>query len=66
MRRPSIGGPLDLAALAKLHTPKTTDELRVACHELRARGYSDHAIAHATGLSAEAVRRLLAERGDAP
>lgn len=55
----SIGGVLDLTALARLHAPKTTEELRVACHELRSRGYSDHGVAAATGLSVEAVRRLL-------
>ena len=59
----SIGGSLDLAALAKLHAPKTSDELRAACHELRSRGYSDHGIAQATGLSVSAGRQLLAAHG---
>lgn len=59
MNRSNVGGVLDLDALARLHAPKTSDELRVACHELRTRGYSDHDIAAATRLSVEAVRRLL-------
>ena len=49
----------DLTTLARLHAPKTTDELRVACVELHSRGFSDHDIAAATRLSVEAVRRLL-------
>jgi len=55
------GGVLTLAALAKLHAPKTAEELRVACRELRGRGYSDHGIAAVTALTVEAVRRLLGE-----
>lgn len=61
MRPTVIPGRLTLAALARLHAPRTTDELRVACHELLSRGYSDHGIAAATGLPIEAVRRLLGE-----
>ncbi len=61
MSRSTISGVLDLEALARLHAPRTSDELRAACHELRGRGYSDHGIAAATGLSVEAVRRLLGE-----
>jgi hypothetical protein len=53
---------LKLEALRNLHRPKNQDELRVACHELRSRGFGDHGIASATGLSVEAVRRLLGER----
>jgi orotate phosphoribosyltransferase-like protein len=44
------------------HRPQTIDEMRCACHELASRGYTDGAIASATGLSTEAVRRLIGER----
>ncbi len=46
---------------AREHAPQTHDEFRIACHELRSRGFSDHSIASATGLSVEYVRRLLGE-----
>lgn len=47
---------------ARVHAPSTTEELRAACHDLHARGFSDHDIATATRLSTEAVRRLLGQR----
>lgn len=62
MKRTSIGGTLTYEALARLHAPRTHTELRAACLELHARGYSDYSIARATLLAVEQVRRLLAER----
>jgi DNA-binding NarL/FixJ family response regulator len=64
--RPGIGGRLDLEALATLagrekHRPQTREEMRAAVHELASRGYTNHSIAHATGLSVEAVRKMLGE-----
>jgi hypothetical protein len=56
--RPRIGGAMDYAALATRNRPKDADSMRVAVHELRSRGYGDLAIAQATGLSIEAVRRF--------
>jgi hypothetical protein len=44
------------------HRPQTRDEMRVAVHELAARGMSDHTIAQATGLAVEQVRRLIGEQ----
>lgn len=58
----ATGGVLDLAALAQLHRPRTREELRAAVHELTARGMTDYAIAAATGLAVEQVRRVLGER----
>jgi hypothetical protein len=62
MSRSTIGGPLDYAALARLNRPRTHDEVRVAVHEMAARGMGDYEIARAFELSVEAVRRFLAER----
>jgi len=64
MRR--IGGTLGVESLAALsgrerHRPQTHDEMRASARELRDRGYSDHAIAAATGLSVEQIRRMLGE-----
>ena len=61
MKRIGIGGALDYAALTgrDRHRPQTHDEMRGAARELRDRGYSDHAIAAATGLSVEQIRRML-------
>ncbi len=64
MSRPSMGGTLDLAALARLHAPRTSEEIRSAIHEMRARGMGDHEIAQASGVAVEMVRRVLAEDGD--
>lgn len=63
----TIGGTLTLDALAALlgrdrHRPQTHDEMRVAVHEMAARGMSDHTIAHTTGLAVEQVRRLIGEQ----
>ncbi|MBX5459741.1 MAG: hypothetical protein IRZ28_01510 [Steroidobacteraceae bacterium] len=62
MTRPTIPGALSLDALARLHAPRTADEVRAAVHELRSRGYSDHTIARVTGLAVELVRRMLGEQ----
>lgn len=64
MRR-SIGGPLDYSVLAALNRPRTRDEMRIAVHELAARGMDDYTIAAATGLAVEMVRRMLGERREA-
>lgn len=59
----SIGGKLDLNALAMLHDrdrhrPQTHDEMRVAVHELAGRGMSIRDRAR-NGLIVEQVRRML-------
>jgi len=64
MRR--IGGTLGVESLAALsgrerHRPQTRDEMRVAVHEMAARGMTDQTISTATGLSVEQVRRVLSE-----
>lgn len=64
--RSTLGGVLGLAALDALsgrdrHRPQDAATMRAAVHELRSRGYSDHTIAAATGLSVEYVRRVLGE-----
>jgi len=56
-----IVGALDLEALRTRHRPSDPDTLRVAAHEMRARGMADSVIARATGLSVEALRVLLGE-----
>ena len=58
--------PIDLGALGPpsgrdRHRPQTREEMRAAARELRDRGYSDHAIAAATSLSVEQIRRMLGE-----
>ena len=70
--RRTLGGTLDLAALAALtrrdvtaerhqHRPQDAQTMRIAIHELRARGFGDYDISAATGLSVEYVRRVLGE-----
>jgi hypothetical protein len=70
--RRTLGGVLDLAALAALtgrdetaerhrHRPEDAQTMRAAIHELRSRGLGDYDIAAATGLSVEYVRRVLGE-----
>lgn len=64
MRRTTIGGVLDYAALVgnrDQHRPKSRDEMRCAVAELARRGWSDHTIAASVGLAVEQVRRLLGE-----
>lgn len=64
MSRRSIGGPLDLAALARLHFHVLDqDQQAAAIRRLAATGQGEHTIAHATGLSVEQIRRVLAEQG---
>jgi hypothetical protein len=63
----TVPGRLDMTALAALagrdrHRPQTHDEMRVAVHEMAARGMSAQSIAAAAQLSVEAVRRMLGER----
>jgi hypothetical protein len=59
----SGGGSLDMAALARLHfTTLSPAEQAAAIRRLAASGQGEHTIAHATGLSVEMVRRVLAER----
>jgi hypothetical protein len=67
MRR-SIGGTLDLAALALLvgshgrqHRPQDRDAVRAAAVELRSRGLTDRDIGQALGIAEQAVRQLLGE-----
>jgi len=59
----SIGGKLDAAGLARLHFI-TLDRGQQAqsVRRMAASGQSDHAIAAATGLAVEMVRRTLADR----
>ena len=67
MRRNTIGGPLDLSALAALagadrhrqDAPLDRETARVAAHELRARGLTPLDISQALGISEGAVRALL-------
>ena len=48
----------DLAALARLHAPRTAAEIRSAIIDMRDRGIGDYEIARATGLAVEQVRRI--------
>jgi hypothetical protein len=61
MTRRAIGGPLGIRDLALLHRPLDREEMRAAVVELRSRGMTDYAIAAATGLSVEMVRRMRGE-----
>jgi hypothetical protein len=59
-RTASIGGALDMAALARLHfTVLSQAERAAAIRWLSATGQGEHTIAHATGWTIEAVRRVL-------
>jgi enhancing lycopene biosynthesis protein 2 len=59
----SIGGALDMAALARLHfTVLSRAEQEAAIRRLAAAGQGEHTIAHATGLSIEEIRRVLTEK----
>lgn len=44
------------------HRPQTREDMRAAVHDLEHCGWTDYAIAHATGLAVEQVRRLIGER----
>ena len=62
----SIGGALDMAALARMHFHALDhDQQGQAIRRLAASGQSEHTIASATGLSVEMIRRVLAERESA-
>lgn len=72
MTRATIGGPLDMAALARLtrsdadarareHAPRTPEELRAAVAELAGQGYAPSTIAVACGIAVEQVKQLLGE-----
>ncbi len=61
--RSRIGGPLDLAALARLHFHALShEEQTAAIRRMSADGMTDYGISHATGLAVEQVRRILAEQ----
>ena len=61
--RTSIGGALDMAALARLHFVTLSEgQQRAAVRRLAAAGNSEQMIAAATGWSVEGVRRVLSER----
>ena len=61
MTRSTIGGRLDQAALARMHfhTLERTEQ-EAAIRRLATSGQGEHTIAHATGLSVEQIRRVLA------
>jgi DNA-binding NarL/FixJ family response regulator len=67
--RRTLGGSLDLAALALLtggqgrqYRPTDQPTLRAAAVGLRSRGLTDRDIAQALGLAETAVQQLLGER----
>jgi hypothetical protein len=55
------GDPNDRARLATQNRPRDAQAIRAAIHELHGQGLGDYAIAGATGLSVEHVRRILSE-----
>jgi hypothetical protein len=58
----SIGGALDQAALSRLHFHALDREQQAAAiRRLADAGHGDHTIAQATGLSAEQIRRVVAD-----
>ncbi|HJS88691.1 MAG TPA: hypothetical protein VJ738_01860 [Steroidobacteraceae bacterium] len=61
MKARSIGGVLDMRALATLHRPSTRDEMVVVVTELASRGMPETSIAAATGLAIEQIRRILGD-----
>ena len=59
----TVAGVLDQAALARLHFQELDREQQAAgIRGLAADGYGDHAIACATGLSVELIRRVIGEQ----
>ena len=54
--------PADYADRARLNRPRTHDKMRIAVHELAARGFTDYEIAFACELAVEQVRRMLGSR----
>jgi hypothetical protein len=66
MSSQTIGGSLDMAALARLHFYSLDrEEQAAAIRRLAATGMGDHGIADASGLSVEMVRQILAEQAAA-
>ena len=62
----TIGGALDMAALAKLHFHVLApDQQEQAIRRMAVSGYGQQTIAHATGLSVEQVQRVLGGRDTA-
>jgi hypothetical protein len=62
-RADRVGGVLSTEALARLHFHSLDrDQQAQAIRRLAASGQGDHTIAHATGLSVEQIRRVLAEQ----
>lgn len=59
MTRRTIGGRLDLDALARLHRPADAPTLRAAAVEMTRSGLTARDIASSLGLSEAAVRQLL-------
>jgi hypothetical protein len=59
----TIGGALDLRAmqLMRFHSLERSQQCQ-AIHRLVASGMSEYGVSHATGLSIEQVRRILAEQ----
>lgn len=58
----TIGGALDMAALRRLHFHTLEPpEQAGAIRRMAASGFTEYAIAAATGLAVEQVRRTLAE-----
>jgi hypothetical protein len=63
----TIGGALDMSALARLHFHSLdASEQTNAIRRMAATGQGAHTIAHATGLSVEFIRQLLASQDTAP
>jgi ABC-type phosphate/phosphonate transport system ATPase subunit len=61
--RATVGGTLDMAALARMHfSSLDREEQAAAIRRLAATGMGDHGIADASGLSVEMVRRVLADQ----
>ncbi len=60
----TIGGNLDLVALARLHFHTLDRQQQAqAIRRLAGTGMSDYGISYATGWSVEMVQRALAEQG---
>jgi hypothetical protein len=65
----TIGGTLDYRAMllkATRHRPRTASEMRVAIHEMAARGMGPYEIAVAAGLAVTEVRRILGPASNQP
>lgn len=63
MKRGNVGGALDLRSMQMMRFHSLDREQQFqAIHRLVASGMSEHGVSHATGLSVEMVRRILAEQ----